>query len=334
MTTSDPAPAPSPAIGTPRDGAFIAWIYVSSRSRGLAKALGIEPYLHEWAVARQPKLQKIKGWFKSGWETWTTVRRQPSGALVVVMVPPIWAPMIAIAARPKGVRLAIDMHSGARDGPKWAWSWPLLQWLMRTHLDAVVVTNTEILDGGNIGNCRMVVIVDPTLATIEGEIAPSEPTLPAYGVFPASGDHDEPIDELADAADLLGDEVIIKVTGRPPERVAGRRLELMGFLTNDEYMANLEGASFVLALTTAPATNQRAASEAVQRGTPIVCSDTKMLRVTYEGAAEFVDNTPESMAAGIRNLLAHREERAGEVPAVADRLRAQARAGVKELTDL
>ena len=97
-----------------RDGAFIAWIYVSSRSRGLAKALGIEAFLCEWAVSRQPKLQTIKGWFRSGWLTWTTVRAQPPGALVVVMVPPIWAPLIAVLARPKGVRLVVDMHSGAR----------------------------------------------------------------------------------------------------------------------------------------------------------------------------------------------------------------------------
>ena len=205
---------------------------------------------------------------------------------------------------------------------------------MRRHLDAVVVTNTEILEGADIGRCRSVVIVDPTLATLQGEIEPSQPASPVYGVFPASGETDEPIDELADAADLLGDEVIIKVTGRPPERVAGRRLELMGFLDGDDYTSTLEGASFVLALTTAPATNQRAASEAIQRGTPVVCSDTKMLRVTYDGAAEFVDNTAESMAAGIRNLLAHRQERAEQVPAVADRLRAQARAGVEELTNL
>lgn len=316
-----------------RHGIFISWIDEFSRSSGLARALGIESLFMSWARPRQPKLTKLIGWLRSALVTWRAVRRQPQGALVVIMVPPIWSPLVAWLALPPGVRLVFDMHSGARDAPKWAWSWPILQWLMR-RAHAVVITNMEILDGAELGNCRPVVIIDPTLATEAIDLVPAQPVVPRYGVFPASGDHDEPIDALADAADLLGDEVEIIVTGRPPERVRNRRLRITGYLDAADYRTLLGGASFMLALTTQEATNQRAASEAIQRGIPVICSNTSMLRATYSDAAVFVQNDADSLAHGIRQLLIDRDRLAGAVPLVASRLRAESRAGVDQLIAL
>lgn len=323
MSTSPPS----------RPGVFISWINEFSRSEGLARALGIEALFMTWARPRQPKLTKLMGWLRSGMVTWRTVRQQPEGALVVLMVPPIWSPLVAMLARPRGVRLVFDMHSGARDAPKWAWSWPILQWMMR-RVDAVVVTNMEILDGAQMGSCRPVVIIDPTLAADAKEPEPVSPEVPLYGVFPASGDHDEPIDALADAADILQGEVEIAVTGRPPERVHNRNLRITGYLDVADYRKLLNGASFVLALTTQPATNQRAASEAVQRGIPVVCTDTTMLRATYGGAAVFVQNDTESLVQGIRQVLADRDKLVDAMPLLVRRLRAESRAGVEQLMSL
>lgn len=320
--------------GQPREGVFIAWIDENSRSMSFARALGIPVVLMPWSVPRQAKWTTVRGWIRSSWVTWRRVRALPPGSLAVVMVPPIWAPMVAVAARRRGVTLALDMHSGARDGSRWAWSWPLLQRLMRRWTAAVVVTNTEILDGGDLGRCRTVVIVDPSLAESTDLVTPSTPTDPPYCVFPASGEDDEPIDELAAAASVLQDDLIIRVTGRPPDRVKDSDLDVTGFLTTEDYDTMLNGASFVLALTTAPATNQRAASEAVRRGTPVVCSDTAMLRSVYGEAAIFVENTSDALVAGMRQMLQERDRRAACIPAVINRLRRDAVSGVQEIVDL
>jgi hypothetical protein len=320
--------------GDARPGVFIAWIHENSRSTSFARALGIRAELMPWAVPRQAKWTTIRGWVRSSRVTWTRVRSLPPGALAVIMIPPIWAPIVAAMARRRGVRLVFDMHSGARDGTRWAWSWPLLQWLMRRSADAVVVTNMEILDGADLGGCRPVVIVDPTLAAGVEAVVPSRPEGQPYCVFPASGEDDEPIDALAAAAAEMAGELKVVVTGRPPDRVKGSHLEITGYLSTDDYDSVLNGAWFVLALTTSPATNQRAASEAVQRGTPVVCSDTSMLRSVYGEAAVYAPNTPEGLTAAMRQMISERDARAARIPEVVEDLRRDARRGVETIRDL
>jgi glycosyltransferase involved in cell wall biosynthesis len=155
-----------------------------------------------------------------------------------------------------------------------------------------------------------------------------------YVLFPASGEADEPIDAVAEAAAVLAGEVDIVVTGRQPARVAGGALQLTGFVSREEYRDLLVGAALVLALTTREATNQRAACEALQSGRPLVCSSTRMLRETYDGAAVFTAPDRDALVAAIREGLARREELRKAIPAVVERLRAQAVAGVERLLAL
>jgi glycosyltransferase involved in cell wall biosynthesis len=153
-------------------------------------------------------------------------------------------------------------------------------------------------------------------------------------LFPASGEVDEPIDAVAEAAAQLAGEIDIVVTGRQPARLAGSALQLTGFVSGAEYRRLLAGATLVLALTTREATNQRAACEALQYGRPLLCSATRMLRETYRGAALFTTPEPAAIVAGIREGLARREELRAGIPGVVTRLREQARAGVARLREI
>jgi glycosyltransferase involved in cell wall biosynthesis len=242
--------------------------------------------------------------------------------------------------RRRGVTLAIDLHSGALDDPKWRWSFPLMRRLLQG-ADAVIVTTPEVLGDVVLPRTEVVTIVDPTLA---GKGPPAggsgrRASRPAdrsreYVLFPASGEIDEPIDAVAEAAASLAGEIDVVVTGRQPTRLAGTALKLTGFVSKEEYRELLEGAALVLALTIREATNQRAACEALQSMRPLVCSATRMLQETYRGAAVFTEPDPAAIAAAIREGLARREELRSGIPAVVSRLRSQASAGVERLLAL
>jgi glycosyltransferase involved in cell wall biosynthesis len=311
------------------------WIDHNSRSEGMARAIGADLLSAPWSHPRQPKLTKLGAWSRSTVATVRRVRALPPGALVVVMAPPVFAPLAALVARRRGVALAIDMHSGALDDPKWSWSLPLMRRLLR-RADAVIATTPEILEGVELDGER-VFIVDPTLAGTPADRAGSAdgPARPRpYVLFPASGEVDEPIDAVAEAAERLQGEIDIVVTGRQPARLAGSALQLTGFVSAAEYRRLLAGATLVLALTTREATNQRAACEALQYGRPLLCSATRMLRETYYGAALFTTSDADAILAGIREGIRRQDELRAAIPGVVARLREQARAGAARLLAL
>ena len=326
--------------GSARPALFVMWTAHNSRSEGLAQALHAELLSTPWSHPRQPKATKLVAWARSSLTTLRRVRALPAGALLVVMAPPVFAPLVAFLARRGGVAVAIDMHSGALDDPKWRWSFPLMRSLLR-RADAVVATNPEVLRGLDLPGTEVVLIVDPTLAGGPA-IGPSPPSNPPaetvrarpYALFPASGEADEPIDAVAEAAARLTGEIDIVVTGRQPARLAGSALQLTGFVSAAEYRRLLAGATLVLALTTREATNQRAACEALQNGRPLLCSATRMLRETYTGAAVFTAPDADAIVAAIREGVARGEELRAGIPGVVERLREQARSGVARLRRL
>jgi glycosyltransferase involved in cell wall biosynthesis len=317
------------------------WMDHNTRSEGLARALHADLVASLWSHPRQPKMTKLVAWARSALSTVRRVRALPPGALVVVMAPPVFAPLLALLARRRGVAVAIDLHSGALDDPKWRWSFPLMRRLLRL-ADGVIATNLEVLRGLDLPSTEVVVIVDPTLAAGSPagnslpDPAPSGTTTPArpYALFPASGEADEPIDAVAQAAARLAGELDIVVTGRQPARIAGTALRLTGFVSTPEYRRLLAEATLVLALTTREGTNQRAACEALQQGRPLLCSGTRMLRETYAGAAVFTEPDADAIEAAVRRVLATRDELRASIPGVVERLRAQARAGVARLQRL
>jgi glycosyltransferase involved in cell wall biosynthesis len=168
-----------------------------------------------------------------------------------------------------------------------------------------------LFDGHSTGATPVIVLTNPSLYQAGSEVLPlsdpSENAIPTV-VFPASGEDDEPLDEVAAAAALLQGEVRIVATGRLPAELAASALELSGFLPDAEFEALMVSASAVLALTTREATNQRSAAEAIERGLPLVCSDTQMLRATYGRAAVMVPNTGDGIAAGVHEALQRRRE--------------------------
>jgi glycosyltransferase involved in cell wall biosynthesis len=257
------------------------------------------------------------------------VRTLPDDATVVVSSPPVFAPATVLAAaRRRTVNVAIDVHSGALNDPRWRWSFAWMRRLLR-RCDLVLVTNREIVRGVDLPAGRVVVVHDP-LAFEAVPVVPAE-GLPVV-VFPASGADDEPIDAVIEAAELLRGSARIVVTGRHRRPLGAA--QAVGFLPVDDYRGLLAGAAAVLALTTREATMQCAAYEALHLGLPIVCSDTVALRGALGPSAVVVSNTGESIAAGIREALDRGPELAASAAVVNDRLRQESRTGLAAVEGL
>lgn len=327
MVTGDRAVEEGPSDGRPL---VVSWVPFHGRSAGLALALGGRAEWMPWARAGGPRARTIVGWLRSAVRTVRLVLAVPRGSLVVVMCPPVFALVAALAAaRFSGARVAADLHSGAIDNPAWAWSHGLLRRCLGrcSHL---LVTNVDILDGFPTGGCPVLVVHDPPLAMPDGGVPPPLPPGPVV-VFPASGGPDEPMDDVVAAARLLRGEASVVVTGRQPALQGSPDVVLPGFVDELTYAALLRRADVVLALTTREATMQRAGYEALELGRPLVCSDTAVLREAFDGAAVVTGAGGDQLAAAVRAALQDGDRLAAASRDVRARLHADVHVAVAAL---
>jgi hypothetical protein len=326
----------------------LSWTRAAPRSDALARALGGRAECMPWARAGQPRGRTIAGWLRSAARTVDLVRLLPRGGLLVVMCPPVFAPLVALpVGRLRAHVVVLDLHSGAVNDARWAWSHGLLGWLAR-RADAVVVTNRDLLGTGgvDIGRTPVVVLHDPLPPEERGTTRAEHESrddralagvpLPAgpWVLFPASGSMDEPLDALADAAGRLRGDLTVVVTGRQHPALADKGLWLTGHLPDDAYTALVRRAPAVLALTTREDTMQRAGYEALIAGRALVCSDRRVLRDAFGEAAVYVGDNADSLVAGLREVWGRRPELEAAVPGVRARLRAEVARGLATLRQL
>lgn len=313
-------------------GVVLSWIPFHGRSEGLAEGLGLPAVWMPWAGAGSPAATAV-GYLRSAARTVRVVLALPRGALVVVMCPPVFAVLVAVlAGRVRGVRVVADLHSGALNDPRWAWSRGLLRWCA-ARCSGLVVTNLALLEGSGLTGRPVVVLHDPPTSLVPGGRLPDLGDRPLV-VFPASGAADEPLSELVAAARLLGDRATVVVTGRHPALADEPAVRLPGFLDTEVYAQLLARADVVLALTTREATMQRAGYEALELGRPLVCSDTAVLREAFGSAAVFTAADPQSLADAVLRALADGERLSAATTALRDRMHADTTAALGRLAAL
>ena len=131
-------------------------------------------------------------------------------------------------------------------------------------------------------------------------------------LFPASYNRDEPIDAVLQACRAVPEAIHLYITGNYrrhdstlPER-APANVTFTGFLTEQEYVNLICSVDAVLALTTADACMLCGCYEALAAGKGLITSDKAVLRGYFDRAI-FVQNTPESIAEGIRDFADDRD---------------------------
>lgn len=302
---------------------FISWTRENGRTRDLAAALGLEA-VHVFSAGRFGLLGRYARQLR---ETRRALRaRRPQR--IALMLPPAPA-LLALSRRSApGVRVVVDLHTGFFLDPKWRWATgPSLRLIRRIGATAIV-TNATLRARCARAGVDAVILHDPIL-----ERGP-EPSS-GHVLCPLSYANDEPVEAILEAA-RIAPEVDWVLTGRAPADVralAPGNVRFTGFVDDAEYARLLDTAGAVAALTTRPHTMQRAGYEAFHAAVPQLTSDFPELREFYGDSARYAAPAAAPIAAGVRSLLADREElvarivglraeRAAEQRAALDRVRA------------
>lgn len=290
---------------------YISWAPHCSRSDYTARELGGTSHMVYWGwLGSHPVTVWLKyaGQTLGSWRILLTERPD----VVFVMSPP---PFAALAVYPycllTRARLVVDAHSGVFLTRRWRLFQGLNAWLSRRAL-TTIVTNEHLAGRIRGWGGHASVVPDVPIEYPDGEKSPLD--LAEFTVVcVTSFDRDEPIDAIVEAARRLPD-VPFLMTG---EKARGVRavgaaqppnLTLTGFLDPVTYGALLRRGDVVIALTTDDHTMQRGAYEAIYHGTPVIVSDTPLLRAAFAEGAVHVDNSPEAIVKAVLNVKARRVE--------------------------
>jgi len=300
------------ADAAPRGRVFLAWARRCTRSAWQAHNVGAELIsVHPAVAVPSAPLRLLVRYAVSAVATWRALRRaRPSAVFAANM--PVFLPLVAWAyAASARVPFVLDCHSGAFNNPRWRWAAPLNRFVT-SRATVSITTNAEHRALVERWGGTALVMSDVPVAP-EARACPLELRRPAI-VAVCSYAFDEPIEAILAAAArcpeiafyLTGDAAKLRRRARtaPPANAVAT-----GFLRESDYYALLAAADGVLVLTTRDCTMQRGAYEALYVGTPIVTSGWPLLREVFADAALYVDNTPDGIAAAVRELVRDAAER-------------------------
>ena len=293
---------------------YISWAPHCSRSDYTARELQGVSHMVYWArLGSRPATVWIK-YLGQAIRTWRILLRDKPDA-VFVMSPPVVAGAVVFPyCALRGIPFVVDAHTGAFLDRRWRHFQRLQHWLCR-RAATTIVTNTHLANRLAEQGADTTILPD-----VPVKYPPATSALEKTGFTIAvicSFDYDEPVDVILDTARALPD-VTFLVTGDPRklERLQLQlpgNLRLTGFLDNAAYGQLLRDADVVMALTTGRHKMLRAAYEAIYQGTPIIISDSPMLREEFDTAAILVDNSPATIAAAVRELQRNQEKYRGQV---------------------
>lgn len=165
---------------------------------------------------------------------------------------------------------------------------------------------------------QVIVLPDP-IPKIEPSDQAVQPSTPPAFVFICLWGQDEPYEQVFKAAELLNkhSDVVIKVTGNPPEQIRRTKLpdniQLTGFVSRESYEEMLSNCTGILALTTRKNSLNCAGYEALAVGKPCILSDSETLQNFFGDAMVYTDNSPENIAEAVMTILKEPEIHAKRV---------------------
>lgn len=287
--------------------ACIAWVREDSRSASIARALDGEARTFYDLGLQAKALVPLRYLLSAGRTVAYLLRRRPRA--VMVQAPPVPAVAIAWAwSRLARVPLLIDSHPasfGVEEARVDRVMRPLLSWLVPRAAGCIVTTprlGEQISRWGG----RPIVVHEAPMPWGE-RVRPRGCSEERRVLFVCTFAPDEPVMQTLEAAARLPD-VTFAITGdlrRLPEAVriaAPDNVEWTGYLNGGEYVATLEQADVVMSLTNRPESVARSAHEGVDALRPMVISGGPHMRDLFPHAV-FVENQPESIAAGVTEAL-------------------------------
>jgi hypothetical protein len=235
--------------------------------------------------------------------TWRILLRDKPEA-VFVMSPPVVAGLVVYPyCALRRIPFVVDAHTGAFVDPRWRHFQALQHWLCR-RAATTIVTNTHLQDLLARHGADATILPDVPVRYPESSVTFKDGRFVVAVI--CSFDYDEPVDLILRTAAAAPD-VRFLVTGDP--RKVERRgltlpanLSLTGFLDDAAYGQLIRHADVVMALTTGKHKMLRAAYEAIYEATPIIISESPMLKEEFPRGAILVENSVEAIVAAVREM--------------------------------
>ncbi|OBC05670.1 hypothetical protein A5788_09735 [Gordonia sp. 852002-50816_SCH5313054-c] len=127
----------------------------------------------------------------------------------------------------------------------------------------------------------------------------------SYVLAPLAYAHDEPIEEILEAARATPN-IVWVLTGKAPKGLMDTsppNIIYPGYVSRDHYQALVANSALIVGLTTKESTMQSAGFEAIAAGKPFVTSDTRVLREYFENAAVYTSIDADEIAGNVTAVL-------------------------------
>ena len=293
-----------------RRNLYLVWCPFQRRAQTLAKAFDLDIHYYHYRWEERGKFFKALSYIGKFLGTMRDLFRYRPKYVVIQLAP---APLLYAAALycvlTRNHYISDCHNTMIYDGP--FTKWPLVNYLLRRSF-VLMVHNTDVQAHSDQLNLPSVILRDP-LPSMKvpkniNDVAGINLENTQYIIVPCSMAEDEPIIELFDAARKLPDIKIIFtwfVDKLPPEirAKAPDNIYFTGFLDELDFNALYASANAALVLTTREGTQPSGAAEAISLGKPLIVSDIKTTRRLYKDSPVYVDNSPDSIAEGIRTAL-------------------------------
>lgn len=288
---------------------YVSWAPHCSRSDYTARELGGTSHMVYWKwLGSHPATVWLKYLGQTA-GTWRLLIRERPDAVFVMAPPPFAILAVYVYAALRRIPFAIDAHSGMLLSVRWRHFRRLQYWLCR-RAATTIVTNEHLAGLVQAHGGETTIVPD---VPIEYDASGSPERFPSDFVVACvtSFGRDEPIAAMVEAARRLPT-VRFLMTGNPRQGVQvlpaelPRNLTLTGFLATPAYGALLRQAGVVMALTTDHHTMLRAGYEAIYHGTPVIVTDTEVLRAAFDEGALHVNNSPEAIVTAVLQVRDNR----------------------------
>jgi glycosyltransferase involved in cell wall biosynthesis len=314
----------------------LAWSSFQARTAALAKDMDGEAHFIAGRWLRSRRLLLPLRYLRDAIATWADLRRT-NPAAVVVITPPVFAPLTAwLWSRIHGRPLVVDCHTLALHSRRWAWALPLHRFLMRR--STIVLVHTDEAEAELRGWGIPVLVVPDELP--DPLLAPELPRTRCARVLVAGSlDWDEPVAAVLQASRCLPD-MEVRLSGDPARVVAELRhnaspnVVFTGWLDYATFLGEVRAADVVAAFTGQPGVMNRAAFEAVALSKPLVLTDLPGMRERFGSAALFTSNEPDAIARTIRLAYEGRRQLAQKSQRLQADLRAARAAALATLRGL
>ncbi|MEN3045608.1 MAG: glycosyltransferase [Candidatus Hydrothermales bacterium] len=286
-----------------KEKVFISWTYgASRRTDSLAQHIGFKIFRFS-LFPRKPLLAIVKYPIQFFATFYFLLKKRPK-IVAIEFCTPIVGILGYIYKLLFKKPYIIDLHSGPIVSKKWLFLRPFTN-LILSKSDAVILHEETIQKKIQLKkNQRYFILNDPPIP-VEGFSVGNSKTVTGkeYFVFPASGDSDEPIDEIIKTANLIGNfNFLITGNVRRTHKNMPKNLIFTGYLSHSEYYSVIKNAKAIISLTKWEYTLTCSSLEGLVFEKPVIVSNKEALKNFFKNAAIYVENRCESIVEGIKKL--------------------------------